>query len=392
MKFTYTEPKIKTSPIFNPDGTKGKRWYVWFRIDGTHLKRYYLGINETDNYEKRLENAIVLREALKRKLQSGWNPCQKETHEIKQEKLRISQALDFALEKLQKRVSKKTYSGYSGTCRFINDAVKKLKYGNLYINKLERVHVKLIFDEIKQQRNWSNTAYNKNLNYFKAILTELIEYDVISSNPAHGIKSLKQHDTNANEPLTDEEQTEVINYLSKVYPTFLIYCKMLYHTGIRPVELLSLKCSNIDLQKELIYLDAKITKTDKNRIVPIVPDLKKDLEKLDISKPDYFLFGTHRKQGGKLNYDKTFCPNPYQMKRDTATKKWKQLIIDDLGINKTLYSLKHKGANDKLKSGVSLEAVKEIFGHSDTKITEIYAKIIKVMRFDEAKAVAGKFE
>ena len=46
----------------------------------------------------------------------------------------------------------------------------------------------------------------------------------------------------------------------------------------------------------------------------------------------------------------------------------------------------------RVKSGVSLEAVKEIFGHSDTKITEIYAKIIKVMRFDEAKAVDGKFE
>ena len=46
----------------------------------------------------------------------------------------------------------------------------------------------------------------------------------------------------------------------------------------------------------------------------------------------------------------------------------------------------------KLKNGISLEAVKDIFGHSDTKITEIYAKIIKVMRFNETKAVDGKFE
>lgn len=392
MKFYFTEPKIKTYPIFNPDGSKGKKWYVWFRINGGNPHRYSDGINDSDNFERRFENAIVLREALKRKLESGWNPDYKETHEIKQEKLRINQALDFALEKLEKRVSKKTYSGYSGTCRFINAAIKKLKYGNLYINKLERIHVKLIFDEIKQQRNWSNTAYNKNLNYFKAILTELLEYDIISSNPAHGIKSLKQQETNANEPLTDDEQTKVIEYLSKSYPTFLIYCKMLYHTGIRPVELLRLKCSDIDLQNELIFLDAKITKTDKNRIVPIVPDLKNDLLKFDLSNKEYFLFGTHRKQGGKIIYKKTFCPNPYSMKRDTPTKKWKQYIKDDLKIDKSLYSLKHKGANDKLKNGISLEAVKDIFGHSDTKVTEIYAKIVKVMRFNEAKGNAGKFE
>lgn len=68
-----------------------------------------------------------------------------------------------------------------------------------------------------------------------------MEYDLIKINPAQGIKSLKEIKTDIHETLTNEEQTKVIAYLSEKVPNFLIFSKMLYYSGTRPIELLRLK-------------------------------------------------------------------------------------------------------------------------------------------------------
>lgn len=50
MKNYFTDPKIKQYPLFNPDGTSGKGWYVWFRINKGNPHRYSDGINEFPTY------------------------------------------------------------------------------------------------------------------------------------------------------------------------------------------------------------------------------------------------------------------------------------------------------------------------------------------------------
>jgi hypothetical protein len=38
-----------------------------------------------------------------------------------------------------------------------------------------------------------------------------------------------------------------------------------------------------------------------------------------------------------------------------------------------MYSLKHKGADDKIKAGIPLDALRRLCGHGSKQMTEIYA-------------------
>lgn len=221
----WTEPKIKTYPI------PGKKWYVWFRINGGNPHRFFDGINIHETYEERMQAAIILRESLITMLNAGWIPEKKKPKIQAPPKIEILDALDFAMEKLKLRLAEKSFHDYLCTCRFVKDAVKRLKLQKLKIDEVEKFHVKTIFENIKEYRQWSNHAYNKNLGYFKSILTELEEYGLIKINPAHGIKTLK-YDTPPTTFPTDHEQTRIVRHLYERNFAFLRFIKALYQTGI----------------------------------------------------------------------------------------------------------------------------------------------------------------
>lgn len=383
----WTKPKIKSYPI------PGKDWYVWFRFNGGNPIRHSAGINQHQTHDDRWAEAVVLKNTLEKMLESGWIPQKEIKSNDKPIRMNFDTALDFSMQKLKSRLSKKSYNDYSGTKRFVLSASRKLEYTKKSIHQIERFHVKSIFEQIKKDRNWSNHAYNKHLGYFKSILTELVEYDILKSNPALGIKSLK-YETPPTEFPTDKEQTIIIKRLSEYSKNYLLYVKSLYQTGIRPVELLRLRCRNIDLERNLIILEPEDSKTHKRRLVPIKPDLKPDLtELLKQSKSDeWYLFGTYRNNGGKYKKEKVFCPNPYQIKRETPTRIWKQIVKDELEIDKKMYSLKHKSANDMMFDGLDLETIQTIFGHSKSKTTEIYSNQINKIRFEKAKEKQREFK
>ncbi|MCT7905139.1 Tyrosine recombinase XerD [Candidatus Ornithobacterium hominis] len=389
----WTEPKIKKYPLINPDGTNGKNWYVWFRFNGGNPHRFSLDINKQKDYDSRLEEAIVLREALKRKLESGWIPEKKKVEKKKVEipTYNFNQALDFSINKLEYRLKKKSISCYKGTVRFAKDAAKKLDYHNINIVDINRFHIKNILEKIKKERNWSNHSYNKHTGYLKSVLTELVEYQIIEKNPSHGIRTLKYHSP-PTEILTSEEQTAVINHLKIHHPTFLVFIKFLYQTGIRPKELLGLKIKCIDIEREMILVSSDDSKNSKYRLVPIKKNILEDLKKMIRNvDEEWYLFGSPRHFGGNYILEKSYSPSPYRTKRDTATRHWKKWVKEGLGIEKNMYSMKHKGANDMLKDGVDLDTIKVIFGHSDSKITEIYANNINQIRFQKAKDSEREF-
>lgn len=42
-----------------------------------------------------------------------------------------------------------------------------------------------------------------------------------------------------------------------------------------------------------------------------------------------------------------------------------------------MYSLKHKGADDKILAGIDLDALRELYGHRSKYMTEKYARAVK---------------
>lgn len=58
----------------------------------------------------------------------------------------------------------------------------------------------------------------------------------------------------------------------------------------------------------------------------------------------------------------------------SPTNWWRKLVIEGLGIDCKMYSLKHKGADDKIKAGIDLDALRHLYGHGSKQMTEYYAR------------------
>ena len=172
---TYTKPVLCTY-----DNSLEKEWFVYFDITDTltnitKRKQFRNGIN----YYKTLKDRLIAGEQLckywEEKLKTGWSPFLYSVNRLN--KMGFVEAIDFALSKCQ--VSKKTKLDYECTANFFKDAAKKLNLHNAIVTGIKRQHIKLLLEQIKTNRKWSNFSYNKNLGYFSGILSRLVEFEII---------------------------------------------------------------------------------------------------------------------------------------------------------------------------------------------------------------------
>jgi integrase len=380
MKNSWTTPKIKIFPL-----ESGKDWYVWFRFNGV-VKFVKTGINKIPDYQERLESIQALAEVLAERLKKGWIP-ENARAIIPRDSITFIEALDFGLEKKQPSMKLSTYRAYSGTVSFFKKSAKKLKIDKLLISNCERYHIKLIMDDLSQQKGWTNKNYNKHLGYIQAIFTELVEWEHIKTNIVRDIRAKKQEKTEGYIRPTEEQKRLIFSHLKNVDYNFYIFCSVEYYLGIRPQEILNLKCEDIDLNLGFIRIKPEDSKDASYRYIPLLKPVELLLSGFDLSQKDNYLIGRPKPYGCRFFKHEYFCPNPYSIKRDTATRKWKEYIIDGLGINVKCYSLKHSGANAKLQAGMDIKTISEMFGHADEKMTEIYADYVRQIRFEKAKSI-----
>jgi integrase len=275
---------------------------------------------------------------------------------------------------------------------------------------VKRQHIKLMLDHIKQERTWSNHAYNKHLGYIAGVISRLVDYEIIENNPAHKIKALQMVETMKFEPLEENEKIILKDVLTTIHPNYFTYLMVIYHTGIRPKEALALKISDVNLSRGVIVikpdLELENSKTKTIRVVPINDHLLILLNQhLMKGYPNhYYLFGSPFEAGvgnrgagsatgkmfgaARLDY---LEPSPNAVKRDTVTKLWKKLVKDKIGIDKFQYALKHTGATDKILAGIDLDALKSLYGHSSKFMTMKYVSGIKNIHNDKIRKLSPDF-
>ncbi len=131
--------------------------------------------------------------------------------------------------------------------------------------------------------------------------------------------------------------------------------ELLYGTGLRISELLSLKLSDVDLENCVIRC---IGKGNKERIVPIGEYVLTYLNKYLRSE---FLFLNSR--GGSLS-------------RFSFFKILKRLLREkNINVDVSPHTLRHSFATHMLEYGADLRTIQELLGHSDISTTKIYTHI-----------------
>lgn len=135
---------------------------------------------------------------------------------------------------------------------------------------------------------------------------------------------------------------------------------LLYSSGLRVSELVSLKINDIDLSERTIRIRGK---GDKDRIVLFdekTRGLLKDYINKRVIESEYLFLN---------RFEKPLTPRYVQMMIKNYAKK--------AGINKkvTPHILRHSFATHLLKNGVDIRAIQQLLGHSNLSTTQIYTSV-----------------
>lgn len=146
---------------------------------------------------------------------------------------------------------------------------------------------------------------------------------------------------------------------NKRFYLYSMFFKIMAYTAMRPGEVASLKIDNVDFGRDIFIIED--TKINKPRIVPIPPILKNKLSRYIKGLSSSLLFPKQRFP------DKPINGHDWQYQFSNRIKR--------LGLKrKSLvpYSLRHSWATRMIEADVNIFKIKNLLGHSDIKMTEVY--------------------
>ena len=274
----------------------------------------------------------------------------------------IEKFLDYL--QLEKNYSSNTLSAYK------RDLIQYNKFiiennGNL---EIENADYKIIRSWIVSMvnSNISNRSINRKLSSLKSFYKFLIKTDTIKSSPLKAHSPLKQS-KKIQVPFSQEEINSLLDsdFFTNDYKGVLqkSIIAFFYFTGVRRIELINIKESDISLESSTIKV---MGKRSKERIIPILPKLKKSLKYYREIKskyngntsPEYLFISKNGKQLSEKFVYRT-------------VNEYFKLVSPK--IKKAPHVLRHSFATHLINEGADINSVKELLGHSSLSATQVYS-------------------
>ena len=226
----------------------------------------------------------------------------------------------------------------------------------------------------QQIRNWivnlvdsgiSNNSINRKISSLNTYYKFLLKIDAINTNPLSKHKALKTK-KKVQIPFSEKEMNVVLDELNNATDFEGLRNKLIvelfYATGIRRIELIQIKLSDIDLHNKSLKV---LGKRNKERYIPLINSVIDSLNaymvernNLPLVKDKSHLFLT--KKGLKIYETLVYrIINDYFSKASSKVKRSPHII-------------RHSFATHLLNQGANLNAVKELLGHSSLAATQVY--------------------
>ena len=274
----------------------------------------------------------------------------------------IEKFLDYL--QFEKNYSSNTLNAYK------RDLIQYNKFVAEYNDKLkiEEVNYKIIRSWIVTMvnNNISNRSINRKVSSLKSFYNFLIKTETINSSPLKAHTPLKQS-KKIQVPFSQDEINSLLdsNFFTNDYRGILqkTIIAFFYFTGVRRIELITLKESDINIESSTVKI---MGKRSKERIIPILPKLKKliinykEIKSKFHSKTlsDYLFIS---KNGNQLSEKFVY----------RTVNEYFKLVSPKL--KKAPHVLRHSFATHLINEGADINSVKELLGHSSLSSTQVYS-------------------
>ena len=266
--------------------------------------------------------------------------------------------------KIEKNYSVNTLSAYKKDLMefqvFINENYDKCVIENVDY-KIIRSWIVLLVN-----KNLSNRSINRKVSSLKSFYKFLVKTDTINSSPLIAHSPLKQS-KKIQVPFSKEEISALLDsdffksdYKGVLQKTIISF---FYFTGVRRIELINLKTSDINMDSYTIRI---MGKRNKERIIPMLPKLKESInEYLKIKSQEFnneifdYLFIS--KSGTQLSEKYVY----------RTVNEYFKLVSPK--VKKAPHVLRHSFATHLINEGADINSVKELLGHSSLSATQVYS-------------------
>lgn len=241
--------------------------------------------------------------------------------------------------------------------------------GNEDLNQTRRTHI-IGYLSTLQKKGRSASTLSRNLASMRAFYSFLLRDGLIDTDPTVNLESPKL-DKKLPRVLSIDEMESLLNRPDITTAPGLrdkAMLELLYASGIRVSELVSLKV--VDVNLNMGYLKC-LGKGSKERIIPIGSvALKQVGDYLILSRPK--MIKNPSESALFLNHHGACLSRQGFWK---IIKKYASLarITSDI----TPHTVRHSFATHLLENGADLRSVQEMLGHSDISTTQIYTHVTK---------------
>lgn len=216
-----------------------------------------------------------------------------------------------------------------------------------------------------EKNNFSAATISRNIASLKAFYHYLVKEGIVEADVAEDLKAPKI-EKKIPEILSMDEVVRLLEQPSGESSKDIrdkAMLELLYATGIRVTELITLKTEDVNLN--MGYISCK--DASKERVIPFGNEAKKALTK--------YLNGTREAMLVDPNSEYLFANCSGQPMSRQGFWKLIKYYAKKAGINAdiTPHTLRHSFAAHLVENGADLRSVQEMLGHSDISTTQIYA-------------------
>ena len=265
---------------------------------------------------------------------------------------------------IEKNYSVNTLSAYK----------KDLTEFQVFINEnydktvIENVDYKIVRSWIVElvNKNLSNRSINRKVSSLKSFFKFLVKTDTINSSPLLAHSPLKQF-KKIQVPFSKDEISILLDsgffkndYKGVLQKTIISF---FYFTGVRRIELINLKVSDLNMNSSTIRI---IGKRNKERIIPMLPRLKESIDEYLKIKSQEF----NNKISENLFVSKSGIQLSEKYVYRTVNEYFKLVSPK---VKKAPHVLRHSFATHLINEGADINSVKELLGHTSLSATQVYS-------------------